>query len=112
MKELMRLRIGEVAQQFGISVGMLRHYEAKGLMNPSRDAQGNRVYGFDDIVRLEVILAFSLAGVSLLHIGAMLSAGGRVLETVPHLSLSEQLGRMEFRQAAIAAAVEVLQKFV
>lgn len=61
-----------VATIVGISYRQLDHWTSTGLVNPSvRDAEGSgsqRLYGFDDIVRLKVIKRLRDAGVSLQRI--------------------------------------------
>ena len=39
------MKIGDLAQRTGVSVRMLRFYEAQGLLSPARNAAGYRLYG-------------------------------------------------------------------
>lgn len=39
------MRIGELSRQTGVSVRALRHYEAEGLIQPARRANGYRDFG-------------------------------------------------------------------
>jgi DNA-binding transcriptional MerR regulator len=61
-----------VAKIVGVSYRQLDHWTSTGLVTPSvRDADGSgsqRLYGFDDIVRLKVIKRLRDAGVSLQRI--------------------------------------------
>ena len=57
--------IGELADDFGLTLRTIRHYEDEGLLSPQRDGM-NRVYGHRDRARLALIcrgkrLGFSLA---------------------------------------------------
>lgn len=57
--------IGELADEFGLTLRSIRHYEDEGLLAPGRDGM-NRVYGHRDRARLVLIcrgkrLGFSLA---------------------------------------------------
>jgi len=57
--------IGELADEFGLTLRTIRHYEDEGLLAPARDGM-NRVYGHRDRARLALIcrgkrLGFSLA---------------------------------------------------
>jgi DNA-binding transcriptional MerR regulator len=57
--------IGELADDFGLTLRTIRHYEDEGLLSPLRDGM-NRVYGHRDRARLALIcrgkrLGFSLA---------------------------------------------------
>lgn len=109
-----QLLIGEVARMTGLSVGILRNYEAQGLLRPQRDRQGDRFYGVADIVRVEVIRALSLAGMPLLAIATFLLPGGgdAGAERPERAALAEQVGVLQVRQAAITAALDALQGFL
>ncbi|HYG90310.1 MAG TPA: MerR family DNA-binding transcriptional regulator [Azospirillum sp.] len=57
--------IGELADEFGLTLRTIRHYEDEGLLAPGRDGM-SRVYGHRDRARLALIcrgkrLGFSLA---------------------------------------------------
>lgn len=43
------MRIGELAEQVGVSTRALRHYEEQGLLRARRDANGYRDYHADDV---------------------------------------------------------------
>jgi len=43
--------IGEVAEHIGASTRSLRHYEQQGLISPSREHNGYRVYGTLEVIR-------------------------------------------------------------
>lgn len=45
------MRIGELAARIGTSPRSLRHYEQQGLLSPSRDINGYRVYDTTDVIR-------------------------------------------------------------
>lgn len=109
-----QLRIGEVARMTGLSVGMLRNYEAQGLLRPHRDPHGNRLYGPGEVVRIELIRALSLAGMPLIAIATFLLPGdrGAGAEEPERAALAEQVGVLEARQAAIAAALDALQSLL
>ncbi len=69
-------RIGELAEQAGITVRALHHYDRLGLLSPSsRTSGGHRSYTGDDVVRLQRVIALRSCGLSLEEIGAVLSAG-------------------------------------
>jgi methyltransferase (TIGR00027 family) len=76
----MRLRIGELARQTGLSVRTLRHYDAIGLLRPSgRSEKGYRLYGQADVARLHAILALRAFGCSLAEVREALGQGATVL---------------------------------
>lgn len=68
-------RIGELADQAGLTVRTLHHYEQLGLLSPSsRTSGGHRSYTADDVARLHRIIALRSCGLSLEQIGETLSA--------------------------------------
>jgi len=68
-------RIGELAEQAGLTVRTLHHYDAIGLLRPSaRSAAGYRLYGAAEVARLYHILALRQLGFPLEEIAACLDA--------------------------------------
>lgn len=50
------LKVGELARRTGLSVRTLHHYDEIGLLSPARrTATGHRLYGRDEIRRLQQI---------------------------------------------------------
>lgn len=69
-----RLTIGDVSRRSGISIRMLRHYDAIGLVQPERGPNnGYRHYRPDDVVRIQAIVALRQLGFGLREIGDMLT---------------------------------------
>lgn len=104
MDEQVTMRIGEVARITDVSTGMLRHYEARGLVAPVRDARGERRYGFQDVVRIEIVRALSLGGLSLVAIATMLAGGDTGNPTV-----GEPADVLAPQQAMASMAVDLLR---
>jgi|SRR5579871_6773007 len=77
-----RLRIGEAADQAGMSTRTLRYYQELGLLTPSgTTAGGARRYSDVDVARLHRIRHLrDLVGFNLTEIGAVLSAEDRLAE--------------------------------
>jgi MerR family copper efflux transcriptional regulator len=67
------LSIGEVAEQFGLATHVLRHWEAMGLLSPTRAATGHRLYDPTDLYRVAAILQAKEAGLALDDIRIMLT---------------------------------------
>ncbi|GAA4750081.1 MerR family DNA-binding transcriptional regulator [Gordonia alkaliphila] len=71
------MQIGEVAQQSGVSVRMLRHYDKIGLLTPStRSAGGYREYDDGDLQRLFRIESLRTLGLSLAEVAVALADSG------------------------------------
>jgi DNA-binding transcriptional MerR regulator len=58
------LRIGEMVDRTGVSERLLRYYESRGLLKPSRTQQGHRVYRTNDISRIRLIRLLLDGGIS------------------------------------------------
>lgn len=85
------LTVGEVAQATGLSVRVLRHWEAVGLVAPSRTRAGHRRYSSDDLTRVARAVALRRTGLSLAEVGAVLDGDERSGERV----LTEHLRAVE-----------------
>ena len=68
------MQIGELAEQTGLSLRTIRHYDDEGLLNPSaRSAGGFRLYSRDDLDRLLVIRRMKPLGFSIDEMRDLLS---------------------------------------
>lgn len=60
------MTVGEVAALTGVTVRTLHHYDAIGLVSPAaRSAAGYRLYGPDDVARLQEVIAYRRLGFGL-----------------------------------------------
>jgi DNA-binding transcriptional MerR regulator len=68
------LKIGEFSQLGRVSVRMLRHYDATGLLKPAQvdRLSGYRFYAVEQLPRLNRILALKDLGLSLEQVGRLL----------------------------------------
>lgn len=68
-------QIGEVADRVGLSLRTVRYYEEEGLVRPSdRTDGGFRLYGDEEVTRLEVIKQMKPLGFSLQEMRELLDA--------------------------------------
>jgi DNA-binding transcriptional MerR regulator len=56
------MRIGDVAQQAGVSTRALRYYEEQGLLHSDRSSAGQRTYADSAVERVRMIQQFFTAG--------------------------------------------------
>lgn len=60
------LKVGDLTKQTGVSVQALHYYDEIGLLSPPhRTEAGYRLYGEDDIIRLQQIVSLRQIGFSL-----------------------------------------------
>jgi DNA-binding transcriptional MerR regulator len=87
-------RVGELAEQTGITVRALHHYHEIGLLVPSaRSGAGHRLYTSQDVRRLHRIRALRGFGLSLAGIGDVLAGTG----ADPRELLRRQLAQVDER---------------
>ncbi len=106
-------RVGELARAAGVTVRMLHHYEAAGLLPPpARAENGYRIYRARDVRRLYQILALRSLGLGLPAIREALGREGGTLRAVvqQHLQAVErqldEQARLRGRLQAILAALD------
>jgi DNA-binding transcriptional MerR regulator len=75
IEEEREFTIGDLAQEFGVSLRTLRFYEDRGMLSPRRDG-ATRIYSDNDRARLETILKGKQLGFTLTEIGEMLTDTG------------------------------------
>jgi DNA-binding transcriptional MerR regulator len=69
--------VGQVAEEYGVTVRTLHHYDAIGLLRPSeRTHSGYRRYTEADLRRLQSIVVYRRLGFSLDEVGELLEADG------------------------------------
>ena len=69
----MKMRIGEFAEEAGVTPRTIRYYEGLGLLGPSqREGQGFRYYTETELGRLKKIEALKQLGLTLEEIGEVL----------------------------------------
>jgi len=92
------LKIGDFSRLGQVSVRMLRHYDKLGLLTPHHvdHFTGYRYYGFDQLPRLNRILALKDLGLSLDQIGKLLNA---------ELSAEQLKGMLAIRQAELEQTI-------
>lgn len=103
------LTVGEVAERFGITVRTLHHYDAIGLLNPSRRAaSGYRVYTSADLTRLSQIIVYRRLELSLDEIASLLDEG----DEISHLVRQRErvMARLDELKDLVEAIDQALEK--
>ena len=103
------LTVGEVAGRFAITVRTLHHYDAIGLLTPSRrSASGYRVYTPADLTRLSQIIVYRRLELSLDEIARLLDEG----DEVSHLVRQRErvMARLDELKDLVEAIDQALEK--
>lgn len=104
-------RPAQIAKRLGIGLKALRLWEAEGLIQPHRLANGWRVFQDEDVTAAWRIAALKQLGFSLRAIKALLTRGTPSLDvilSVQERALNEQSLQIQRAQRAIQAAREKL----
>ena len=99
------LTVGTVARQAGVTVRTLHHYDEIGLVSPSdRTHSGYRLYGRDDIARLQEVLFFRELGFSLEEIKSVMARPGYRRRD----ALVDQRGLLEAKTERLLAMIDAV----
>jgi DNA-binding transcriptional MerR regulator len=110
-------KVGELAEQTGLTVRALHHYDSLGLLSPSgrtgsAHGSGHRLYTAADVARLQQILSLKQLGFGLEQIRKYLSRADYDPQLVVRLHLARvrgqaaELKQLENRLSALADALE------
>ncbi|WP_270887212.1 MerR family transcriptional regulator [Pedococcus sp. 5OH_020] len=95
------LTVGQVAEQLGITVRTLHHYDEIGLLRPSeRSASGYRLYTDADVTRLQHVVVYRRLGFTLEDVALLLQDPQSVVE------------HLRRQRAVVAHRLEELQDLV
>lgn len=106
MKSSADFSIGELADRFGLATHVLRHWESAGLLDPDRDALGQRRYRNEHLTRVALIVMGKDAGLTLGQLRELLATDNPMDH--PEL-LREHLRRLERRIARAQAAKDLIE---
>lgn len=107
------ISIQQVARLTGTTSRTLRHYDSIGLLRPARTgANGYRLYGSAELVRLQRILLLRQLGLGLPQIADALDASGDEAAALStHLEwLQTEKDRIERQMSAVMHTVDALRK--
>ncbi|MGD8376458.1 MAG: MerR family transcriptional regulator [Acidobacteriota bacterium] len=109
-----KLKIGDLARRAGISVRTLHHYEEIGLLQAAqRTGSGHRVYGGEELLRLQEILSLRRLGLSLEQVRKLLARpGSSPMEVLERYlaALQEQEAAIRELRARIAGVAQMLRR--
>lgn len=111
------MRIGELSRRAGVNAHQLRYYEAQGLLEADRGANGYREYGETALLRVKQIRHLLGAGLSSEDIAYLLPcAAGEAPELpgCPELlaSMRSRLRRLDAEMDRIAQSREALAYYI
>src|SRR5262245_26513721 len=120
-----KMRIGEFAEQAGVTPRTVRYYEGLGLLGPNeREGQGFRYYTDAELTKLKKIDWLKQVGLSLEEIGEVLPlycddptgvrGKQRVLEILQvHLAeTDEKIESLQLFRAEVQANIAKIQQFI
>lgn len=106
-----KIQIGEAAERLGISPRTIKYYEEIGLIQPEeRSPGGFRLYGPDDLRRLETILRIKAMGFSLSAARELLYVRDAAQEATRQEVLSETMNHLLQRAAEVQSRIDKLRE--
>jgi DNA-binding transcriptional MerR regulator len=111
------MKVGELSKRTGVSIRMLRYYEAEGLLKPKRTTSGYRDYAPDEVQTVERIKLLGSAGMTLSTILQFLPCvrgEGLTFEPCDELRnvLHKQIRLADQKAAELAQSREILESFL
>ncbi|WP_066643011.1 MerR family transcriptional regulator [Serinicoccus hydrothermalis] len=103
------LTVGQVAEEVGVSVRTLHHYDEIGLVVPSeRSHAGYRLYTEADLVRLQHVVVYRRLGFGLEEVAALLEQDADVLEHLrrQRSAITDRIGELTELVRSIDTAME------
>ena len=105
-RALAALTVGQVADQLGVTVRTLHHYDAIGLLVPSeRTSAGYRLYTGEDITRLQHVVVYRRLGFALEEIGLLLDDEAAADDTAV-------IGHLRRQRAAVMSRLDEMRDLV
>lgn len=110
-------KIGEFSRLGQVSVRMLRHYDALGLLAPSHTDPftGYRYYTIDQLPRLHRIVALNSLGITLEQVGVLLQGDSELSQerlrgmlALRQAELEQELSERAFQLRSVAARLQQL----
>ena len=102
------MKIGEVAEQTGLSISNIRFYEKKGLIEPKRNEQSKyRDYTEENVKRLKQIILYRKMDMPLEKIACVLDGQNSLEEMV-----QQQLLELQHKQQEIQGSMDLCRKLV
>ncbi len=109
-KERELARVGAVAERLGVSPRTVKYYEELGLVQPeARSPGGFRLYGEEEVERLERILRMKGIGYSLATISELLAVRDAAQEADKVTVLREVAERLKDRERESTAHIQRMQ---
>ena len=108
----LRYRIGEAADQAGVSVANIRYYEKEGLLNPGvREDNNYRTYTGQDIHQLRFIRMCRAMDMSLEEVRALLGLDLRKKADclLANVALDEHIGHVQERMTELGVLLHELE---
>jgi DNA-binding transcriptional MerR regulator len=103
---LAALTVGQVAEQFGVTVRTLHHYDEIGLLVPSeRSSAGYRLYSPQDITRLQHVVVYRRLGFALEEIADL-------LEEQAAADNGAVIGHLRRQRAAVISRLDEMRDLV
>ncbi|WP_434686747.1 MerR family transcriptional regulator [Pseudanabaena minima] len=108
--EPITFKVGDLSKRTGLSIRTLHYYDEIKLLSPShRTESGYRVYGKEDIIRLQQIIALKQIGLSLEDVRSCLDNSDRTFIEVLQLHIAKVRKQIDLSQQLLERLENVEQ---
>ena len=108
--ESITFKVGDLSKRTGLSIRTLHYYDEIQLLSPShRTESGYRVYGKEDIIRLQQIIALKQIGLSLEDVRICLDNSDRTFIEVLQLHIAKVRKQIDLSQQLLERLENVEQ---
>jgi MerR family transcriptional regulator, thiopeptide resistance regulator len=108
--EAITFKVGDLSKRTGLSIRTLHYYDEIGLLAPShRTESGYRVYGKQDIIRLQQIITLKQIGFSLEDVRNCLDNGDRAFAEMVQLHIAKVRKQIELSQQLLQCLESIEQ---
>lgn len=108
--ESITFKVGDLSKRTGLSIRTLHYYDEIQLLSPShRTESGYRVYGKEDIIRLQQIIALKQIGLSLEDVRSCLDNSDRPFIEVLQLHIAKVRKQIDLSQQLLERLENVEQ---
>ena len=104
-------RVGEVAERLGVSPRTIKYYEELGLIQPETRSQGGfRLYGKEEVQRLESILRLKSIGYSLAAIRELLATRDAAQGADKVTIISNTMEHLKDREREVTGRIQQMRR--
>lgn len=106
-----KLTVGQIAQKYGVTARTIRHYEAIGILDSTRDQESNyRLYGDAEVNRIDQIMLLKDMGFTLKEISTIITSDGNKQSIIR--IIKNRLNNLTKKSSLFHQCIDLLAEFL